>query len=72
MGHLSTGKTIVHVQMGIMDMGDGQPPWIPGPEEIEEARERWQKALGEDYLVVATHFGEEVAFYDEVTGCPCG
>jgi hypothetical protein len=65
-----TGKTIVHVQMGIMDMADGQA-WIPGPEEIEEARGRWQKALGEDYLVVATHFGEEVAFYDE-SGCNCG
>lgn len=57
-------KTIAHVKLGIADMGEGQPPWIPGPEELEKARDEWQKALGDTYLVVATHYGTEIDFYD--------
>jgi hypothetical protein len=66
----STGKTIVHVKVGVQDMGDGQPPFIPERPVLDETAARWQAALGPDYLVIATHFGEEVDFYDEHE-CDC-
>lgn len=60
--------TIVHIKVGIANMGDGQPPFIPEPQVLEETRRRWQEALGDDFLVIATHFGEEAIFYDVVDG----
>lgn len=56
-------KRIVHVKVG-GEFGDGQPPWIPGPNEIAEARQQWQTALGTDYLVIVTHHMTEADFQE--------
>lgn len=49
---------ILHISVGILNMGDGQPPWIPGPEELGSAVAHWQKVVPEGVQVIATHFGE--------------
>jgi hypothetical protein len=38
---------ITLAKLGIMDMGDGQPPWIPGPEELESVRDDLDLALSQ-------------------------
>jgi hypothetical protein len=68
MGTLS--KTVVHVKVG-GQFDDGQPPWIPGGPELENVRNEWQEALGDEYVVIATHSFVEAIFYDEVE-CSCG
>lgn len=53
---------IVHVKVG-GDMGDGMPPFVPGPKELAEERARWQVALGPKYLVICTHHMTEADFW---------
>lgn len=48
---------ILHVSVGIQDLGDGQGPWIPGPDDIEEAQVFWKEIVGPDVKVATTHFG---------------
>ena len=45
-------------RLGIMDMGDGQPPWIPGPEELESVRDDLDLALSSDFRLMVHHFGQ--------------
>jgi hypothetical protein len=47
-------------KLGIMDMGDGQPPWIPGPEELESVRDDLDLALSADFRLMVHHFGLEI------------
>lgn len=47
-------------KLGIQDMGDGQPPWIPGPEELESVRDDLDVALSSDFRVMVHHFGLEL------------
>jgi hypothetical protein len=47
-------------KLGIMDMGDGQPPWIPGPEELESVRDDLDMALSSDFRLMVHHFGLEL------------
>lgn len=47
-------------KLGIMDMGDGQPPWIPGPEELESVRDDLDLALSSDFRLMVHHFGLEL------------
>lgn len=54
---------LVHVKLG-GELGDGQPPFIPGPDDLERARSEWQEALGDRYLVVATHYLEDIVIYE--------
>lgn len=48
-------------KLGIMDMGDGQPPWIPGPEELESVRDDLDLALSSDFRLMVHHFGLELS-----------
>ncbi len=47
-------------RLGIQDMGDGQPPWLPGPEELEMVRDDLDVALSSDFRVMVHHFGLEL------------
>jgi hypothetical protein len=48
-------------KLGIQDMGDGQPPWIPGPDELESVRDDLDVALSSDFRVMVHHFGLELS-----------
>lgn len=47
-------------KLGIMDMGDGLPPWLPTPEEIESVRDDIDIAMASDFRVLVHHFGLEM------------
>lgn len=47
-------------KLGIMDLGDGQPPWIPEPEELEMVRDDIDVALSSDFRLMVHHFGIDV------------
>src|ERR1035437_9791287 len=47
-------------KLGIMDMGDGLPPWLPGPEELESVRDDIDIAMASDFRVMVHHFGLEM------------
>jgi hypothetical protein len=47
-------------KLGIQDMGDGQPPWIPGPDELESVRDDIDIALTSDFRLMVHHFGLEL------------
>jgi hypothetical protein len=61
---MGTGKTIVHIKVG-GDIGDGQPVFIPDQTVIDDFADQWQEALGDDYIVIATHHLVEAIIYDE-------
>lgn len=47
-------------KLGIMDMGDGLPPWIPTPDELESVRDDLDIAMASDFRVMVHHFGLEM------------
>lgn len=47
-------------KLGIMDMGDGLPPWIPTPDEIQSVRDDIDIAMASDFRVLVHHFGLEM------------
>lgn len=47
-------------KLGIMDMGDGLPPWIPGPDELQSVRDDIDIAMASDFRVMVHHFGLEM------------
>lgn len=46
---------ILHVTVG-GEFHDGQPPWIPSQEELEEARLVWAAAVPDNVRVIVTHY----------------
>lgn len=48
-------------KLGIMDMGDGLPPWLPGPDELESVRDDLDVALSSDFRLMVHHFGLELS-----------
>lgn len=44
-------------KLGIMDMGDGLPPWIPTPDELQSVRDDIDIAMASDFRVMVHHFG---------------
>jgi hypothetical protein len=48
-------------KLGIMDMGDGLPPWLPTPEELESVRDDIDIAMAADFRVMVHHFGLELS-----------
>jgi hypothetical protein len=48
-------------KLGIMDMGDGLPPWVPGPEQLESVRDDIDIAMASDFRVMVHHFGLEMS-----------
>jgi hypothetical protein len=52
---------LILARLGIMDMGDGLPPFIPGPEELDAVRDDLDIALASDFRVMVHHFGLEIS-----------
>jgi hypothetical protein len=48
-------------KLGIMDMGDGLPPWIPGPDELNAVRDDIDIAMASDFRVMVHHFGIDMS-----------
>lgn len=48
-------------KLGIMDMGDGLPPWIPTPEELQSVRDDIDITMAADFRVLVHHFGLEMS-----------
>jgi hypothetical protein len=51
---------LILAKLGIENMGDNQPPWIPGPEQLESVRDDFDVALSSDFRLMVHHFGLEV------------
>lgn len=51
---------MILAKLGIMDLGDGQGPWVPSPEELEAFRDDMDVALSSDFRLMVHHFGIEV------------
>lgn len=47
-------------KVGIQDLGDGQPPWIPEPEHLEIVRDDIDLALASDFRLMVHHFGIDI------------
>lgn len=52
---------LILAKLGIQDMGDNMPPFIPGPEELESVRDDFDMALSSDFRLMVHHFGLEVS-----------
>jgi hypothetical protein len=48
------------VKLGVQDMGQNRPPWIPGPEHVAALRNDLDMALSADFRLLVHHFGIEV------------
>jgi hypothetical protein len=48
---------LILAKIGMEDLGDGQGPWIPGPEEIDALRDDLDLALSSDFRLMVHHFG---------------
>lgn len=48
---------IVIAKLGIMDMGDGLPPWIPTPHELASLRDDLERVLPDGVRLLVHHFG---------------
>lgn len=51
---------LILAKLGIQDMGDGMPPFIPGPEELDSVRNDFDIALSSDFRLMVHHFGLDV------------
>jgi hypothetical protein len=51
---------LILARLGIMDLGDGQGPWVPGPDELDAFRDDMDMALSSDFRLLVHHFGLEV------------
>lgn len=60
LGELKPGD-ILHVRVGINDMGDGMPPFIPGPEELDWHRRELEPIVPEGVQILVTHQGVELS-----------
>ena len=47
-------------KLGIQDLGDGQPPWIPTFAEVEEVKNQIDLALASDFRLMVHHFGLDI------------
>ena len=51
---------LILAKLGIMELGDGQGPWVPGPDELDAFRDDMDIALSSDFRLLVHHFGLEV------------
>jgi hypothetical protein len=51
---------LILAKLGATDLGDGQGPWIPGPDDLEQFRDDMDMALSSDFRLLVHHFGLEV------------
>lgn len=52
---------LILAKLGIQDLGDGQPAYIPTPEELDALRDDFDIALSSDFRLMVHHFGLEVS-----------
>ncbi len=52
---------LILAKAGIVDFGDGQPPWIPGPDELDAIRDDFDIALSSDFRLIVHNVGLEVS-----------
>lgn len=52
---------LILAKAGIVDFGDGQPPWIPGPDELDSIRDDFDIALASDFRLIVHNVGLEVS-----------
>jgi hypothetical protein len=48
---------ILHVKVGLTNLGDGQGPWMPSPDDLESVRTEIEQAIPEGTTVIVTHCG---------------
>lgn len=48
---------LILAQLGMEDLGDGQGPWIPGPDELDAVRDDIDIALSSDFRLIVHHMG---------------
>lgn len=51
---------LILAKLGIQDLGDGQGPWVPSPEELDSVRDDMDTALSSDFRLLVHHFGIEI------------
>lgn len=51
---------LILAKLGLMDLGDGQGPWIPSPDELDALRDDLDVALSSDFRLLVHHFGIEM------------
>ncbi len=51
---------LILAKLGILDMGDGFPPFIPGEEHLEDFRDELDFALASDFRVMVYNMGIEI------------
>lgn len=49
---------ILHVRVGVEDLGDGMGPWIPSKKELKYIAKYWQAYVPEGVKVAVTNFSE--------------
>jgi hypothetical protein len=47
-------------KLGIMDLGDGQHPWVPDEDQLEMVRDDIDLALSSDFRLMVHHFGLDI------------
>ena len=47
-------------KLGIQDLGDGEPPWIPDEDQLEMVRDDIDVALASDFRLMVHHFGLDI------------
>jgi len=52
---------LILVKLGIQDMGQGRGPWLPGAQDLREARDQLDIALASDFRLMVHNFGIEVS-----------
>lgn len=59
---------ILHIILGIEDFGDGQLPWIPCEEDLDECYNNFRKVIPESVEIIVTSIGvtPTVIQYDDV------
>lgn len=51
---------LILAKLGLLDIGDGQGPWFPPPDELDAFRDDLDLALSSDFRVIVHHLGLEM------------
>lgn len=51
---------LILAKLGVADMGDGQPPWFPGPDDLDHMRDELDFALASDFRLMVYNFGIDI------------
>lgn len=51
---------LILAKMGITDLGDGQGPWFPSPDELDALRDDMDVALSSDFRLLVHHMGLDI------------